>query len=217
MVLRILGDRIKRNVRGSFEPRTRVYLDASASMYIPCGQCSQHSITEWDNSMWSEWRAQASSRQSLCWVQVGRRIFGEALPWLNERDVEIAIFGDGPAVRFRYREGEMGNGEEVIKTWNSSCMGGTLIWQRIAEDLQVNPVSKSSQAEVKLLIITDGHDTDSRGEYHGIFGCRKLAADIAELGIDAEIHIVSLGVTDVVVLSEYEDLTSWSGGEVFYA
>lgn len=109
----------------------------------------------------------------------------------------------------------MGNGEEVIKTWNSSCMGGTLIWQRIAEDLQVNPVSKSSQAEVKLLIITDGHDTDSRGEYHGIFGCRKLAADIAELGIDAEIHIVSLGVTDVVVLSEYEDLTSWSGGEVF--
>jgi hypothetical protein len=200
-----------------FVPEHLVYLDASASMYIPEGKTD--SIVDWDAENWEDWRKQSVDRSAPCWVHVGKKVLEQAVPLLHKSKVECAIFGDGPAFRLQYKLEEFEDHfDEVADTWSRCCLGGTLLWQRIARDIDrmfPGEPSPGEKRETQLMIITDGYDTDSKAQYRGLMGCRQLAQDLARKQVDAEIHIISLGISSVEVLDEYQQLTGWSGGSCY--
>lgn len=208
--------RVPSNVR-NFVPQHLVYLDASASMHLPDGKTE--SVCDWDADAWNDWRQQSVNRSAPCWVHIGKKVLEKAVPLLQKSSVECAIFGDGPSFRLQYLPQEFeGHLEEVSDTWARSCLGGTLLWQRIARDIDrmfPGEPAPGETRETKLLIITDGYDTESKALYRGLMGCRQLAQDLVKKKVDAEIHIISLGVEAVEVVNEYQQITSWSGGECY--
>jgi len=186
-------------------------------MHLPGGNTD--SVLDWNAEAWKDWQQQSKTRSAPCWVHVGKKVLEQAAPLLQKSQVECAIFGDGPSYRLQYLAEEFqGHLDEVANTWSRSCLGGTLLWQRIARDIDrmfPGEAKPGETRETQLLIITDGYDTDSKAQYRGLMGCRQLAQDLARKKVDAEIHIISLGISSVEVLDEYEALSSWSGGSCY--
>ncbi|CAE7678126.1 unnamed protein product [Symbiodinium pilosum] len=65
------------------------------------------------------------------------------------------------------------------------------MWKMIEEDVctRYNP----GQGRLRLIVITDGYDTHSPGDYCGIRGMDPLMKELQKQGFDVEWHIVILG------------------------
>jgi hypothetical protein len=66
--------------------------------------------------------------------------------------------------------------EEVLEQWNMTGLK-TYLWQYL-----LHPLLQESSKEHEVVIITDGHDNDSGGDFHGIAGFNALMQRLKESG-----------------------------------
>lgn len=98
--------------------------------------------------------------------------------------------------------------------WDASS-GSTYMWKMIEDDVlqryRPNPGGK-----LRIIVLTDGFDTDSPGAYHGIRGMDPMMKTLLSKGYDIEFHIVVLGKhsskSSQDALKRYQHLAEATGG-----
>lgn len=131
---------------------------------------------------------------------------------LQGTHTRIVKFGSGKAV-VSPRE----NGWSTALTclnWNASS-GSTYMWKMIEDDVLLR-YRPTPGGKLRIIVLTDGFDTDSPGEYHGIRGMDPMMKTLLSKGYDIEFHIVVLGQhyskSSQDALKRYQHLTEATGG-----
>jgi hypothetical protein len=105
--------------------------------------------------------------------------------------------------------------------WDASS-GSTYMWKMIEDDVKSRylPDKNGNNQKLRLVVITDGHDTDSPGKYHGMNGMNPMMKSLLSAGYDIEFHIIILGnvgsgwFSDLTEkdVKKYESLAKATGG-----
>jgi hypothetical protein len=99
--------------------------------------------------------------------------------------------------------------------WNASS-GATYMWKMIEDDVLRR--YRPAGGRLRVIVITDGFDTRSPGEYKGMSGMNPMMRTLLREGFDIEFHIIILGQTGPFrTLSEgdikkYQSLAAATGG-----
>ena len=80
--------------------------------------------------------------------------------------------------------------ELISLGWDGSS-GGTYLWHMIQQDVLGR--YRPAGGKLRLIVITDGHDTLSPAQYAGLRGMDPLMNDLHAAGYDVEWHVVVLG------------------------
>jgi len=86
--------------------------------------------------------------------------------------------------------------------------GMTYLWKFLVDEAKV---FVKEDNEWIFFLISDGLDNQSRGKYRGAKGIRPCIEEIEKLGIDAEFHIIGLGLPNEVE-EIFEQLSGATGG-----
>jgi len=82
------------------------------------------------------------------------------------------------------------------------------MWHMIETDVLAR--SRPGRGKLRLIVVTDGHDTQSPAEYNGRRGMHPMMRTLHAEGYDVEWHIVVLG--DVEETGSYQALAGATGG-----
>lgn len=89
--------------------------------------------------------------------------------------------------------------------------GGTYLWEFLVDE--GHDLVQMTEKWM-FVLISDGMDGESRGDYSGIDGFRSCVRDLQELNIDVEFHIVGLGLPEDAC-DVFRQVSGSTGG-VFY-
>lgn len=114
--------------------------------------------------------------------------------------------------------------ELVNLAWTGTS-GGTYMWHMIEQDVieRFAPPKKTASgagdgkgAKLRIVVITDGEDSDSPAGYNGVAGMNPMMKTLTEEGYDIEWHIILLNSSNAAlgegVRRKYEALTRATGG-----
>ena len=103
--------------------------------------------------------------------------------------------------------------------WNAKS-GSTYMWKMIEDDI-MGRYKPAQNGKLRVVVITDGYDTDSPGPYNGIRGMDPMMKQLLAKRYDIEFHIViledpfssfgSISIQDKHV-RRYESLAAATGG-----
>lgn len=131
---------------------------------------------------------------------------------LQNTHTRIVKFGSAKAV-VSPRE----NGWSTALTclnWNASS-GSTYMWKMIEDDV-LSRYRPNPGGKLRIIVLTDGFDTESPGEYHGIRGMDPMMKTLLHKSYDIEFHIVVLGQhysrSSQDALRRYQHLAEATGG-----
>lgn len=93
--------------------------------------------------------------------------------------------------------------------WNAQS-GLTYMWHMILNDIQQK--YRPGSGKLRIVIITDGYDCQSPGEYNGINGMNPMMRDLLGAGFDIEWFIVIIGSISSTELKKYKSLATATGG-----
>lgn len=132
---------------------------------------------------------------------------------LMQKNIRIIKFGDHKSVLST----RVSKWDSALTTvaWNASS-GATYMWKMIEEDVMER--YRPGSGRLRVIVITDGCDTRSPGEYNGISGMNPMMRTLLREGFDIEFHIIILGQTGLFgSLSEgdikkYQSLAGATGG-----
>lgn len=109
------------------------------------------------------------------------------------------------------RDINMYSAAELLSTEFPRVGGGTYLWEFLVDEgrdlIQMTD-------KWMFVLISDGMDGESRGNYRGIDGFRSCVEDLQELNIDVEFHIVGLGLPEDAC-DVFRQVSGSTGG-VFY-
>ena len=161
---------------------TTLYLDDSGSMSFPTGVTLGTRLDE------------------------GRRVLSSLAPLLAGT-TRVLKFGSSATVLVPREEETEVSGALVSLAWDGSS-GGTYMWKMIEDD--VCQRYQPGAGKLRLVVVTDGHDTLSPSEYNGVQGMNPMMRKLLRRGFDIEWHIVVLGKVDS--MRSYESLAAATGG-----
>ena len=161
---------------------TTLYLDDSGSMSFPTGVTLGTRLDE------------------------GRRVLSSLAPLLAGT-TRVLKFGSSATVLVPREEETEVSGALVSLAWDGSS-GGTYMWKMIEDD--VCQRYQPGAGKLRLVVVTDGHDTLSPSEYNGVQGMNPMMRKLLRRGFDIEWHIVVLGKVDS--MRSYESLSAATGG-----
>jgi hypothetical protein len=108
--------------------------------------------------------------------------------------------------------------EDVLSTalvalnWDGSS-GGTYMWHMIEHDVIEH--YRPGKGKLRLIVVTDGHDTHSPPEYRGVRGMDPMMRNLHDSGFDVEWHIVVIGQgVSPADRRRYAALAGASGGSI---
>ena len=177
---------------------TCCYLDDSGSM------------TSWQGSR-TPWNASSfgfSSSSSGRPLDEAHRVLESLEPHLRG-PTRVVKFGSAPTVLAPRDTGGLTAAGSTAATlaWDGSS-GSTYMWDMILNDVRARYVPEGGK--LRLVVVTDGQDTDSPGAYQGIRGMDPLMHDLQAEGYDIEWHIVVVG--RVPERQRYASLAAATGG-----
>lgn len=108
-----------------------------------------------------------------------------------------------------FSDGEV-NIPEVLNAWSADG-GRTFLWEYMYNQLRVMDAGSN-----EVMIITDGCDNDSAGEFNGATGFNAMMTRLLELGIELRINVLSLG-SDACEGTGNNDLAHATGGVYVHA
>ncbi len=145
-----------------------------------------------------------SGSMSSSRLQQGQAALEKMAPLLGG-PTRVIKFGMGKSVLAPREEGF--STSLVSMCWDGSS-GGTYMWHMIQEDVLER--YRPGGGKLRLVVVTDGHDTMSPGEYSGLGGMHPMMRTLTAAGYEIEWHIVVIG--DVESSQQYEALTKATGG-----
>jgi len=134
---------------------------------------------------------------------------------LQGNSVRIVKFGAGKTV-LSPRDDSFSTALTCLN-WDAKS-GSTYMWKMIEDDVlqRYRPSPGPTQGKLRLIVITDGFDTDSPGEYRGIKGMDPMMRTLLAKGYNVEFHIVVLGKhrspSSQQALKRYQSLAEATGG-----
>eukprot|EP01032_Pedospumella_encystans_P017666 gene17666-20122_t len=134
---------------------------------------------------------------------------------LQGNSVRIVKFGAGKTV-LSPRDDSFSTALTCLN-WDAKS-GSTYMWKMIEDDVlqRYRPSPGPTQGKLRLIVITDGFDTDSPGEYRGIKGMDPMMRTLLAKGYNIEFHIVVLGKhrspSSQQALKRYQSLAEATGG-----
>ncbi len=134
---------------------------------------------------------------------------------LQGSSVRIVKFGAGKTV-LSPRDDSFSTALTCLN-WDAKS-GSTYMWKMIEDDVlqRYRPSPGPTQGKLRLIVITDGFDTDSPGEYRGIKGMDPMMRTLLAKGYNVEFHIVVLGKhrspSSQQALKRYQSLAEATGG-----
>lgn len=134
---------------------------------------------------------------------------------LQGNSVRIVKFGAGKTV-LSPRDDSFSTALTFLN-WDAKS-GSTYMWKMIEDDVvqRYRPSPGPTQGKLRLIVITDGFDTDSPGEYRGIKGMDPMMRTLLAKGYNVEFHIVVLGKhrspSSQQALKRYQNLADATGG-----
>jgi hypothetical protein len=147
-------------------------------------------------------------------LSLGKSALTSVADLLQESPTRIVKFGSGKSV-IAPREDKWSTALTCLN-WDASS-GSTYMWKMIEEDVlrryKPAPAGKE-KGKLRLIVITDGFDTDSPGEYRGIKGMDPMMKTLLAKGYDIEFHIIVLGdhQQHAQALKRYKSLAEATGG-----
>uniref|UniRef100_A0A7S4PT54 VWFA domain-containing protein n=1 Tax=Alexandrium monilatum TaxID=311494 RepID=A0A7S4PT54_9DINO len=131
-------------------------------------------------------------------------------PGLTNSDLQLALLDEclhKNPIR-RYSSGEL---TELVREWQARIGGRTRIWQNLMQD--VESLGQDAVKGAHVIIITDGMDNTSEGEFLGPRGAHRLFERLEKLNCgNVDINIVGVGSLDDEVSRVFERISSVSGG-----
>ena len=111
----------------------------------------------------------ASSRLFDTRLMEAKRIVKSIHPMLEAMPTRVLKFGSTPTV-LASRETSGFSSTAVQLAWDGSS-GTTYLWKMIEDDVLSRYLP--GDGKLRLIVLTDGHDTDSPGAYHGMHGVQN--------------------------------------------
>lgn len=132
-----------------------------------------------------------------------------------------------PALQSKTRIVKFGRTKSILSTRNdahstsltslgwSASSGSTYMWKMIEDDVKARykvPDSEDDRlrSKLRIVIITDGHDTDSPGAYRGVKGMDPMMKALLSVGYNIEFNIIVIG--QVQDSQRYRNLATATGG-----
>jgi len=156
-----------------------------------------------DDSGSMSWTNRASTTPLI----EGHKVLSALSPLLRG-STRIVKFGSVPTVLAPREESHNISQSLMQLNWDASS-GGTYMWHMIQEDVLAR--YRPGTGTLRLVVVTDGQDTQSPAAYNGIGGMNPMQRTLLRAGFDIEWHIVVLG-KDVGGQREYESLAGATGG-----
>lgn len=145
----------------------------------------------------------------------GKAALDSMAPLIQGSSIRTVKFGRGKTI-VSPREKEWSTALTFLN-WDASS-GSTYMWKMIEDDVlqryRPSP-SGANPGKLRLILITDGFDTDSPGEYRGIKGMDPMMKTLLAKGYNIEFHIVVLGNHsrgNQIALKRYQSLAEATGG-----
>jgi len=135
----------------------------------------------------------------------GKKVLGSMGPLLSG-PTRVLKFGHTPTV-LAPREERPPITDLISFGWDGTS-GGTYMWHMIEQDVLQR--YRPGSGKLRLIVVTDGHDTMSPEHYSGLRGMDPLMSSLHDFGYDVEWHIVVLG--QVSQSERYESLAAATGG-----
>lgn len=145
----------------------------------------------------------------------------------------VVKFGDRKSILYR---GDEAWSASLVKAGWIGSSGGTFMWEMIKDDILTTYTPSAStttaataatgagagaggvkgagSGKLRVVIITDGYDTQSAGEFNGIDGMHPMMRDLRAAGFDVEFQIVLIGQLGAAVTRKYEELAAATSGDV---
>ena len=117
----------------------------------------------------------------------------------------VIKFGSAPTL---LAPRDVGVSDSLVQmAWDGSS-GGTYMWHMIEQDVRTR--YRPGSGKLRLIVVTDGQDTLSPGEYNGVRGMDPMMRTLTGAGYDVEWHIIVLG--NVPDSQRYRSLATATGG-----
>ena len=136
----------------------------------------------------------------------------DAMSHTLQKNARIVKFGTMPTV-LASREESCWSTSLTLWGWNATS-GRTYMWKMIEDDVLGRYIPGTGK--LRIVVITDGYDTESPGSYRGMSGMNPMMRTLLGHGFDVEFHIVILkdsqGGPSVANIKQYEKLAEATGG-----
>jgi hypothetical protein len=148
-------------------------------------------------------------------LSMGKSALASMAPLMQGTSTRIIKFGSGKTV-ISPREQSWSTALTCLN-WDAGS-GSTYMWKMIEDDVlrRYRPGPGAPAGKLRLIVITDGFDTHSPGEYQGIRGMDPMMKTLLGKGYDVEFHIIVLGNHDDrashSALNRYRYLAEATGG-----
>lgn len=148
----------------------------------------------------------------------GKAALDTISPLLQGTSVRILKFGTGKTV-LSPRDNSFSTALTCLN-WDAKS-GSTYMWKMIQDDVMQRYRPSPSpggaqQGKLRLIVITDGFDTQSPGEYRGIRGMDPMMRTLLAKNYNVEFHIIVLGkhsgAGNIQALKRYQSLAEATGG-----
>lgn len=145
----------------------------------------------------------------------GKAALDTISPLLQGNSVRILKFGTGKTV-LSPRDNSFSTALTCLN-WDAKS-GMTYMWKMIQDDVlhRYRPSRGPQQGKLRLIVITDGFDTQSPGEYRGIRGMDPMMRTLLAKNYNVEFHIIVLGkhtgAGNQQALKRYQSLAEATGG-----
>jgi hypothetical protein len=130
-------------------------------------------------------------------LQVGKELLRQLEPILSTRSnaenvssaLRVVKFGTDKTV-LQLRDNKFNNLNAVLLGWDGSSET-TYLWKMLEQDIlkRYRPSQNPKQGKIRIIILTDGYDTQSPGSYRGVNGMNPMMEKLISCGFNIEFHI----------------------------
>jgi hypothetical protein len=154
-------------------------------------------------------------------LSTGQKLLNEMEPILHDTTRIVKFGGHKTVLNGR---GDQWSSAITTLGWDASS-GSTYMWKMIEDDVVSRYLPSKGDGKLRIVIVTDGCDTDSPPPYRGIRGMDPLMNSLLRKGYDIEWHIVLLDGTDGIFsrrafsdaeVKRYEALAKATGGSCLH-
>lgn len=143
-------------------------------------------------------------------VTLAAEIIASLVPVLVQRRTSMTLINTVPQSILQLGQHGRQDYEKALRTWKVSINGSTRIWGGI-HDAAVE-LQKCQEQWIHLLVITDGQDNMSTGQFYGQKGITALQKALKDMSMPHTMYIVGTGQVSALDVKFFQTTVLETGG-----